>query len=69
MYSPYTDGTIDSNKKEVSVKFSGYPITSRQIDEVAQDMLTYLITDGINKYKVLYVMPSKRLNTIYLCLV
>lgn len=28
-----------------------------------------LITDGINKYKVLYVMPSKRLNTIYLCLV
>ena len=44
MYN-YTKGDI--NKKEVSVKFSGYPITSRQIDWVAQDMLTYLVTDGI----------------------
>ena len=45
MYN-YTKGDI--NKKEVSVKFSGYPITSKQIDWVAQDMLSYLITDGIS---------------------
>lgn len=34
----------DINKKEVTVKFSGYPITSPEIDLAAQDMLTFLLS-------------------------
>lgn len=41
MYN-YTKGDI--NKKEITVKFSGYPIQSNQIDKAAQDMLTYLLS-------------------------
>lgn len=39
MYN-YTKGDI--GKREVTVKFSGYPITSTYIDKAAQTMLTYL---------------------------
>lgn len=37
----YTKGTID--KREVTVKFSGYPISSPMVDKAAQDMLGYLM--------------------------
>lgn len=41
MYN-YTKGNIE--KKEVEVKFNGYPITSPEIDLAAQDMLKFLIS-------------------------
>ena len=41
MYN-YTKGDIQ--KKEVTVKFSGYPIQSRYIDQAAQDMLSFLLS-------------------------
>ena len=41
MYN-YTKGDI--NKREVNVKFSGYPITSSQIDLAAHDMLSFLLS-------------------------
>lgn len=41
MYN-YTKGDI--NKREVTVKFSGYPVTSSQIDLAAKDMLAFLLS-------------------------
>ena len=41
MYN-YTKGDIQ--KKEVTVKFSGYPVQSRYIDHAAQDMLSFLLS-------------------------
>lgn len=41
MYN-YTKGDI--NKREVTVKFSGYPIQSTEIDQAAGDMLEYLLS-------------------------
>jgi hypothetical protein len=41
MYN-YTKGDI--GKREVQVKFSGYPISSPKIDKAAQDMLDYLLS-------------------------
>ena len=41
MYN-YTKGDI--GKKEVTVKFSGYPIIGTKIDQAAQDMLSFLIS-------------------------
>lgn len=41
MYN-YNKGDI--GKKEVSVKFNGYPITSPEIDLAAQDMLRFLLS-------------------------
>ena len=41
MYN-YSKGDI--SKKDVNVKFSGYPITSSYIDKCAQDMLSFLIS-------------------------
>lgn len=41
MYN-YTKGDI--SKRDVTVKFSGYPITSSQIEECAKDMLKYLLS-------------------------
>lgn len=41
MYN-YTKGDI--NKRDVTVKFSGYPISCSQVDLCAQDMLRYLIS-------------------------
>lgn len=41
MYN-YTKGDI--NKREVTVKFSGYPVTSSQIDLAAHDMLAFLLS-------------------------
>ena len=41
MYN-YTKGDI--NKREVTVKFSGYPIQSTYIDQAASDMLKFLLS-------------------------
>jgi len=41
MYN-YTKGDIQ--KKEVTVKFSGYPVQSRYIDMAAQDILSFLLS-------------------------
>lgn len=41
MYN-YTKGSID--KREVTVKFNGYPIMSPTIDAAAQDMMTFLLS-------------------------
>lgn len=41
MYN-YTKGDI--NKREVTVKFSGYPVQSSYIDKAAQSMMTYLLS-------------------------
>lgn len=41
MYN-YTKGEI--GKKEISVKFNGYPISSPEIDLAAQDMLRFLLS-------------------------
>ena len=41
MYN-YTKGTID--KREVTVKFSGYPVQSNDITRAARDMLTFLLS-------------------------
>ena len=41
MYN-YTKGDIQ--KREVTVKFSGYPVQSTYIDQAAQDMLTFLLS-------------------------
>lgn len=41
MYN-YTKGDI--SKKEITVKFSGYPIIGTKIDEAAQDMLDFLLS-------------------------
>ncbi len=41
MYN-YTKGDI--GKKEVTVKFSGYPIQSRQINKAAQAMMEFLLS-------------------------
>lgn len=41
MYN-YTKGDI--GKREVTVKFSGYPVTSTYIDKAAQAMLSYLLS-------------------------
>jgi hypothetical protein len=41
MYN-YTKGDI--SKREVQVKFSGYPISSPKIDKASQDMLDYLLS-------------------------
>ena len=40
MYN-YTKGDI--NKREVTVKFSGYPISCTQVDECATDMIRFLL--------------------------
>ena len=42
MYS-YNKGDI--SKKEITVKFSGYPIIGTKIDAAAQDMLTFLLSE------------------------
>jgi hypothetical protein len=41
MYN-YTKGDI--NKRTTTVKFSGYPVQSSQIDMAAQDMLSFLLS-------------------------
>lgn len=41
MYN-YTKGDI--NKREVQVKFSGYPITSNKIEQCAEDMMKFLLS-------------------------
>lgn len=41
MYN-YTKGDI--NKRDVNVKFSGYPVTSSAVEGCAKDMLTYLLS-------------------------
>lgn len=41
MYN-YTKG--DMQKRDIEVKFSGYPITCSQVDAAAKDMLTFLLS-------------------------
>ena len=41
MYN-YTKGTIE--KKEITVKFNGYPITNAYVDMVASDMMKFLLS-------------------------
>jgi len=48
----YTKGTID--KREITVKFSGYPVQSRQIDAVAKDYLTYLRSDAAGARQIYF---------------
>ena len=51
MYN-YTKGDI--NKRDVTVKFSGYPISCSQVDECAQDMLTYLINKESGARQIIF---------------
>ena len=50
MYN-YTKGDI--SKREVQVKFSGYPITSPKIDKAAQDMLDYLLSSDAGARQII----------------
>ena len=50
MYN-YTKGDI--GKREVSVKFSGYPIQSSYIDEAASDMLRFLISSDAGARQII----------------
>lgn len=43
--SMYNYNKGDISKKEVTVKFSGYPIIGTKIDAAAQDMLTFLLSE------------------------
>lgn len=49
MYN-YTKGDI--GKKEISVKFNGYPIQSRDIDLAAQDMLHFLLSEDAGARRI-----------------
>jgi hypothetical protein len=51
MYN-YTKGSID--KREVTVKFSGYPISSPMVDRAAQDILTYLISAEAGARQIIF---------------
>lgn len=51
MYN-YTKGSID--KREVTVKFSGYPISSPMVDRAAQDILTYLISADAGARQIIF---------------
>lgn len=42
--SMYNYSKGDIGKKDISVRFSGYPITSSKIDAAAQDMIDYLLS-------------------------
>lgn len=50
MYN-YAKGDI--SKKEVQVKFSGYPITSSQIEKCAQEMLSYLMSADAGERQII----------------
>ena len=50
MYN-YTKGDI--NKKEVTIKFKGYPIQSRGIDKAAQKMLDYLMSTSAGARQII----------------
>ena len=43
--SMYNYNKGDISKKEVTVKFSGYPVIGTKIDAAAQDMLTFLLSE------------------------
>ena len=49
MYN-YTKGDI--SKKEITVKFSGYPIVGTKIDKAAQDMLTFLLSESAGARRI-----------------
>ena len=51
MYN-YTKGDI--NKKETTVKFSGYPVSSSQVDAAAQEMLNYLISADAGARQIVF---------------
>lgn len=51
MYN-YTKGSID--KREVTVKFSGYPISSPLVDRAAQDILTFLISAEAGARQIIF---------------
>lgn len=51
MYN-YTKGDI--NKRDITVKFSGYPISCSQVDKCAQDMLTYLISTDAGARQIIF---------------
>ena len=50
MYN-YTKGDI--SKKEITVKFSGYPIQSNLIDKAAKNMLDYLLSADANARQII----------------
>ena len=50
MYN-YTKGDI--NKREVTVKFSGYPIQSSYIDAAASDMMSYLLSQEADARQII----------------
>lgn len=47
----FTKGDI--SKREVTVKFSGYPITSPKIDHAAQDMIDYLLSSDAGARQII----------------
>lgn len=50
MYN-YTKGDI--NKREVQVKFSGYPITSTRIEACAKDMMEFLLSKDAKEKQII----------------
>lgn len=50
MYN-YTRGDI--SKKEVEVKFSGYPIQSKEIDRAAQELLDFLLSTDAGREQII----------------
>ena len=58
--SMYNYNKGDIGKKEVSVRFSGYPITSSMIDGAAQDMISFLLSDNAGARQI--VVNSNEFN-------
>lgn len=54
----YTKGDI--SKKEVTVKFSGYPIQCPAVDAAAQDMLTYLLHKNAGARRIVVNMHDPK---------
>jgi len=50
--SMYNYNKGDISKKEITVKFSGYPIIGTKIDKAAQDMLTFLLSESAGARRI-----------------
>lgn len=47
----YTKGTIE--KRDISLKFSGYPIQHPEIDKLSKEVITYLLSDDAKDNQIL----------------
>ena len=47
----YSKGTIE--KKDITLKFSGYPIQHPYIDKISKELITYLLSDESNDRQIL----------------